>query len=82
MLDYALKLTRSPSAVREADVEGLRRLGFTDRAILDICQVGAYFNFVNRLADGLGAELEANWREEDLILTRTEFTESRKRRGG
>ena len=82
MLDYALKLTRSPSAMTEGDVEKLRRVGFADRAILDICQVGAYFNFVNRLADGLGAELEAHWREEDLILTRTEFTEARGRQGG
>ena len=82
MLDYALKLTRSPSAVTEADVAELRRLGFTDRAVLDICQVGAYFNFVNRLADGLGAELETHWGEKDLILTRMEFTEAREEQGG
>ena len=40
------------------DVEALRRAGFADAAILDICQVAAYYAFVNRLADGLGVELE------------------------
>jgi alkylhydroperoxidase family enzyme len=31
---------------------------FDDTGILDICQVVSYFNYVNRLADGLGVELE------------------------
>jgi hypothetical protein len=39
-------------------VEALRTVGFDDRAILDICQVASYFAFVNRMADGLGVELE------------------------
>lgn len=59
MLDYAAKLTREPWSVEEADVATLRRLGFEDAAILDIAQVTAYYAFVNRLADGLGVELEA-----------------------
>jgi uncharacterized peroxidase-related enzyme len=58
MLDYAAKLTRTPAAVGEADVEGLREAGFEDRAILDIAQITAYFAFVTRLADGLGVTLE------------------------
>ena len=58
MLGYAEKVTRSPAAVRPKDVEALRHAGFSDGAILDICQVAAYFAFVNRLADGLGVELE------------------------
>ena len=40
------------------DVAALRRCGFDDRAIHDLCAVVAYFNFVNRMADGLGVELE------------------------
>ena len=32
--------------------------GFDDSGILDICQVTAYYNYVNRLADGLGVDLE------------------------
>ena len=58
MLDYAEKLTRTPAAMTKADVEALRTVGFDDAAILDICQVTAYFAFVNRIADGLGVELE------------------------
>ena len=58
MLCYAEKLTKTPAAVTKDDVEKLRSTGFSDAAILDICQVTAYFAFVNRLADGLGIELE------------------------
>ncbi len=59
MLDYVAKLTETPSAVVEADVQALRRAGFSDRAILDVAQITAYFAFVTRLADGLGVSLEA-----------------------
>ena len=59
MLDYAAKLTRSPWAMERSDVEALRTAGFSDEAILDINQVAAYYAFVNRLADGLGVELES-----------------------
>ena len=58
MLDYAQKLTLTPKDVTEADVEVLRVQGFDDRAIHDICAITAYFAFVNRMADGLGLELE------------------------
>lgn len=61
MLDYAAKLTLEPWNMSESDVEGLREAGFSDSAILDICQVTSYFAFVNRLADGLGVELEHYW---------------------
>jgi len=73
MLDYAVKLTRSPHSVVESDIEGLRALGFEDRAILDICQVTSYYNYVNRLADGLGVELEESWAAQELTLDRDEF---------
>ncbi len=58
MLDYAAKLTRMPAAVNRKDVEKLRAAGFDDAAIHDICTIAAYFAFVNRIADGLGVELE------------------------
>lgn len=58
MLDYAVKLTRTPSAIGSADVQLLRDAGFDDRAIHDICAIAAYYAFVNRIADGLGVELE------------------------
>ena len=58
MLAYAAKLTRTPEAIEAADVDALRAHGFDDRAIHDICAVTAYYAFVNRIADGLGVELE------------------------
>lgn len=58
MLDYAVKLTKTPSEIVRRDVEGLREVGFDDRAIHDICAITAYYAFVNRIADGLGVELE------------------------
>jgi uncharacterized peroxidase-related enzyme len=61
MLDYAVKLTRTPWEMKEGDVESLRKQGFSDSAILDINQITGYYNFVNRLADGLGVKLEGYW---------------------
>jgi len=58
MLRYAQKLTCEPAAMDREDVAQLRDAGFAEPAILDICQVTAYFAFANRLADGLGVELE------------------------
>jgi uncharacterized peroxidase-related enzyme len=63
MLDYAHKLTLTPWAMQAEDVETLRAHDFTDRAVLDINQVTAYYAYVNRLADGLGVPLEAIWRD-------------------
>jgi uncharacterized peroxidase-related enzyme len=60
MLDYAVKLTEAPATVGQADVEQLRGAGFNDRGIHDICAITAYFAFVNRIADGLGVEMEPN----------------------
>ncbi len=58
MLDYAAKLTLSPAEMEPSDVENLNRLGFDDDAVNDIVQVTALFAYFNRLADGLGIDLE------------------------
>jgi len=63
MLDYAVKLTLTPWDMTAADVLALREAGFSDRAILDINQITGYFAYVNRLADGLGVELEDIWEQ-------------------
>jgi uncharacterized peroxidase-related enzyme len=63
MLDYAAKLTLEPWSMQEQDVIALKQADFSDAAILDINQVTGYYAFVNRLADGLGVELEAFWDE-------------------
>lgn len=57
MCEYAEKLTINPSGMTEADVLNLREVGWTDRDILDIVHVCAYFNFRVRVVDGLGLEL-------------------------
>ena len=58
MLVYATKLTHTPSKMTSNDVEQLRAVGFADRDILDIAEVTAYYAYANRIADGLGVELE------------------------
>lgn len=72
MLEYAAALTTKPHG-SVGHVERLRGVGFDDQAILDICQVTAYYNYVNRIADGLGVELEPHWTKERLTLDRDEF---------
>jgi uncharacterized peroxidase-related enzyme len=54
MLDYAAKLTREPSQVSQEDLKRLRAVGFDDRGILQINLIAAWFNYINRVADGLG----------------------------
>ena len=65
MCVYVEKLTLKPWEMIEADVIALREAGFSDSAILDINQVTGYYAYVNRLADGLGVELEEFWKELD-----------------
>ena len=43
------------------DIDALRRAGCSDRDVVDANQVASYFNYVNRVADGLGVELEPEW---------------------
>tara|TARA_Y100000782_G_scaffold110404_1_gene136757 strand:- start:54 stop:308 length:255 start_codon:yes stop_codon:yes gene_type:complete len=63
MLDYAAKLTKTPGKMTEKDLVPLRKLGYGDRAILDINQITSYYAYVNRVADGLGVELEDFWNQ-------------------
>ena len=55
---YAEKLTLSPAAMNEADIDALRDAGLDDIAIHDATQVVGYFNYINRVADALGVERE------------------------
>ncbi len=63
LLEYAEKLTRNPGACGAEDVEALRAAGWDDRAVTDATQVCAYFNYINRIADGLGVDPEV-WIDE------------------
>ena len=58
LLAFAEKLTRDPSAATERDLEELRRYGLRDEELLDTVQIVSYFNYINRVADGLGVDLE------------------------
>ena len=60
MLHYCMKLTQTPDQMNSKDVEALRKVGYEDRDILHIVEVAAYFAYVNRIADGLGVELEGD----------------------
>ena len=62
MLDYALLLTRTPNQARKAHVDGLRAVGFDDLGILHLVAFTSWFNYINRMADGLGVALDqAAW---------------------
>lgn len=58
LLDACVKLTLTPAEMRLEDVEALRAHGFDDRAVHDAFQIAGYFNYINRLCDGLGVDLE------------------------
>ncbi len=58
MAKYALALTRDPRSVTEGQIRGLRESGMTDEQILQLALIASYFNFVNRIANGLGLSLE------------------------
>ena len=51
-------MTLKPSALERDDVRRLQGEGWTDREIHDAAQVAAYFNYINRLAEALGVDLE------------------------
>ena len=61
IVKYSLKITKTPSKMTKDDVDTLRKVGLTDEAILNLVMVNGYFAFVNRMADGLGVELEDYW---------------------
>ncbi|UCG26605.1 MAG: hypothetical protein JSW55_07945, partial [Chloroflexota bacterium] len=55
---YAVKLTQDPAGMCEEEINTLREHNFDDRAIHDATQVIAYFNYINRIADGLDVSPE------------------------
>ncbi|NOG53431.1 MAG: peroxidase [Planctomycetes bacterium] len=58
LCEFAVKLTMQPGAMGQQDVDSLRQHGFSDEAIVIAGQVVAYFNYINRIADGLGVDDE------------------------
>jgi alkylhydroperoxidase family enzyme len=54
MLDYIDRMTRDAVQLGPEDLVRLREVGYTDTAILQMTLIGAWFNYVNRVADALG----------------------------
>lgn len=61
LLDYAVALTRDPHGPGEAGIAALRAAGWSDEEILDATEIVGFFNYYNRLVDGLGVEDEQDW---------------------
>ena len=58
MCEFAKKLTENPYKVNQNDIDLLRSYDLSDKDISQIVQIIAYFNYINRVADGLGLEPE------------------------
>ena len=58
LCEFADKLTRHPSRITAKDCQRLRTVDLNDRDILDAVEVISYFNYINRVADGLGVDPE------------------------
>jgi alkylhydroperoxidase family enzyme len=56
-----VKLTHAAAAIEQADIDLLREQGLGDTEISDAIQVVGYFNYVTRVADGVGIEDEPEW---------------------
>ena len=61
LCDFAVKLTHLAAEVDQADIDALRAQGLDDAAISDAIQVVGYFNYVTRVADGVGIDDEPEW---------------------
>jgi uncharacterized peroxidase-related enzyme len=64
LLEYGYELTVRPASITADDIAALRDHGFDDQGISSATQVVAYFNYINRIAEGLGVALE-DWLGED-----------------
>jgi uncharacterized peroxidase-related enzyme len=62
LCDLAVTMTAEPASIKSERMDALRSLGWSDAAIHDAIQVISYFNYVNRVADAVGIELEPEWR--------------------
>ncbi len=58
MLDFAIQLTRDATQITKKDHERLHHVGFDDQGILQITLIASWFNYINRVADGLGVGRE------------------------
>ena len=62
LLDFAVKLTKLPSGVRKDDLDTLQGHGLSDEQLVDAVHCISYFNFINRVLDGLRVDPEPSMR--------------------
>lgn len=60
LMRYAEKLTLSPGEMDKSDADMLRQAGLDDGQILEANQIIGYFNYVNRLLNGLGVTTDGD----------------------
>lgn len=61
LLDYAVELTRDSHGPGADGIAALRAAGWSDEEILEATEIIGFFNYYNRLVDGLGVEDEPEW---------------------
>jgi uncharacterized peroxidase-related enzyme len=61
LCEFAVKLTHAAATVGQADVDALRAHGLEDVGVSDAIQGISYFNYVTRVADGVGIDDEPQW---------------------
>ena len=59
----AEKLSATPVRMTETDWQPLRDLGFDDHGCLEVAHIVGIFNYLTRLADGFGLQLDAGTEE-------------------
>ena len=64
LCEYAIELTCRPTEMSQASIDRLRKVGFTGDQITIATQVISYFNYINRIADGLGVDMEEEYHTE------------------
>lgn len=70
ILEFAVKVTKAAATVTPDDLEHLRSYGLTDEALFAIVEVVGFFNYINRIADAFGVELD------EFLELRRDFNES------
>ena len=58
VMGLAEKVAGDALSVTQEDVDRLKRLGLSDAEIFEVAFTAAYFNYTNRVAEGLGVEAE------------------------
>jgi len=58
LLQLAGKITRHAYKVTESDIQALRDIGCTDEEVFEAVAVASLFNYMDRVADALGAPVE------------------------